>query len=338
MAVVEDFYNFETTPIVPGYDNESEWNYAVVHNAWANNGVIEGPLFKTDTSGPLVVVSNTTYPIHECDILQVTAVLRFLVTSVEVIGVIIPPEEYQDDPFYGCALFETFDAKTGLIFSFIITNIAAYALYGWRPPPDKYPSVSEFTFVIPVFLRTSVGQFNTYQISFDKKNKIVNYRVNGDDRLIISRVGKRLDMAFSLEPVTIDYVLIEPDVYPECIQIRLGILLLELIYPASLGLCRGLFQFCDCNEDLYNVNRMACEYAYQIPFDYAIVVMSMLMESLGISRLFEIQPVCGCGPKEPPCNFVDGVPVNRPSSCTFNSTSTCPFGCHETEYVDSWKK
>lgn len=342
-STVDAFYNFQTTPIEVGYDNELPWNYDVINGAWANNGNITegGSNFSSTTEQvatyPLVIYGNATYPIHQCDDLQVTVQMRYNTLRVLANGNrVVSQDIYERNPYYGSGLFEVYDLETSLYFGFVMTNTAIYALYARMPPSGAPAGTPQFTYAVPIYVRQNSLNFyaslnyETLQFVFSGAKKTVRWRVNGDDRFLLDQVGRRLDPMYSTD---LNFSGTDDLVYPKCIQIRLGILGLQSLYPTPVGICYGLYLYCDCQESPYETSRMRCSYLTPPGniFNSLEVTMQMWLKSLAVNRVFDINPVCGCGQQR--C-----LPLCQSTSSS-SSGETCHIGCPDdssSTYSDPW--
>lgn len=327
-ASVDAFYNFDTTLIVPGYDGDNPpWNYAVVPSyGWANDGMISGPVFRTNTSGPLLVFDNTTFPIRLCDDLQITG--QFSYMTLRVVG--NDGADLNPNPYWGAGILQAYDEETGLSFAFVVVNTAVYVVYA-RKSSDI--SAASFAYIVPIASKSnSLLIFSTYQMVFSAKRKTVLFRIDGDDKFLINKVGLRLDSMFTLDGRISGGV--EEEIFPGCVRILTGIAQLGTFMDfTTQNVCAGQFPFCDCREDPRDTSsRMQCTYLRKANTTSYTSIMEMVYQNLGISRAFEIEPVCGCGVKPclPPCPLTE--------SSSHSDSETCQFGCESssTSYVDPW--
>ncbi len=328
-AIVEAFYSMDDHPIIAGYDDVEPWQYGVINATWANNGILDNNRFSTNTSGPVYILDSHVYPIQECNVLQLTLVAQFAITNVTLTlpngtVTVIPFDPSQ--PNYGSGIFQAYDSTTGLVYGFVLTNALIYGLYGRLPQPGS--EYTAFTYLVPIFQRVNVEQFHILQLAFSKRTNSIIFRVDGDDKMIIENSGRRLDSKFIL----VDYM--NPPgsgmtslVYPNQVQMSLGILTLNSLYN-STSPCIGLYDYCDCRQSLVDAKNTICYYA---PFTGRYnTTMEMMVSSLGVSRMVNIDPVCrcDCSSSSSECRqrtFCRPASPSSSSSCSAHDSSNLSF-------------
>jgi hypothetical protein len=322
------FINFDTNDFYIGYDDDLPWNYAVVGTFWGNNGnVTEGFFQPEGPAGPLAIVGNATYPIRHCDDLQITAQIKSTLLDST-----LPEANLLNDPYVGCSFLEAFDDATGLTFAFVITNKTIYAFYGRKIWTEDNVQVQAFMYMIPIVDRPSATTFSTYQMVFSAKRGKVIFRVDGDDRFTITAVGGRLDSELSAynNPDTSSIPL--DLIFPCSVRIELGTGQFNVLFNTREPICTDVFPYCDCQINPIEYDEQICHNFVTYDPTAMNVTLLMWVNSLGVTRVFDIEPVCGCGQKPclPPC----------PHSSS-DSSASCPFdqectSSSQSAYNDPW--
>lgn len=296
-AAVDVFYNGDTTPIVAGYDGVEPWQYAVLGSRWANNGVFTGSAFASAASGPVVITDTQLYNTTACEELQVTMVAQFAVTAVN--GTLptpapLPATAYANNPYYGAGLLQAYDPNTGLVYGFIVTNAVVYALYGRLALPGT--TYTPFVYLVGIFARGNVLQFNILQLSFSKSRGTVTYRVDGNDRMVLAASGRPIDAQFLLTAPPAPPASYEA-VFPQQVQMSIGITPLNMLYPYDGTFCAGIYDYCDCQQTLADARHTPCRDTGTDPTSFNSA-LGMVVGSLGVSRVYPAAPLCVCGEEE----------------------------------------
>lgn len=325
---VLSFVNGDNSPLLVGYDNNLPWQYEVLNGAWANNGNITGTTFSVDDNGPLYIRNERVFEIKECDVLQLTLVAQFELTALQPFPTV--PLDAVSQPYYGCAYWQAFDSKTGLNYGFVITNVNVYAIYARQAQTGS--TYATFYYLVPIFARQNPQQYNIYQLAFDKSHNSVTYRVDGSDRMVMFISGKPIDPRFAIQLPTSGS---EALVFPEQVQMSLGILRLGELLPNNGGPEMILYDYCDCQQSLVDIRQGRSESRPAPPQILAatVSVMKMVVASIGVSRLIKIQPVCKCGEGE---SSDSDSSCSAPRACKDPSSSSDstsdPCNAHSSDF------
>lgn len=321
---VLSYVNGDTSPLLVGYDNDKPWQYQVLNNAWANNGALQGTTFNATTNGPIYISQERVYEVEDCNVLQLTLVAQFMVTQVQ-------PEEappltdgYQNQPYYGTGLFQAADPTTGLVYGFSITNSMVYGLYGRLPTFNS--TYASFMYLVPIFERINPQQYNIYQLAFDKAHNSVIYRVDGDDRMLMDVSGKPINSQFLVNSYTTGT---EDLVFPKELKVSMGVLQLGLLYPYDTlpgPPCVTLYDYCNCQQNLINLQDQVCTYnPLTLNLRDLVVSMIMYVASFQANRMINIKAVCKCGQESSSdsCSVSDHPPRRRMPSSSSSCTEHC---------------
>jgi hypothetical protein len=239
------------------------------------------------------------------------------------------PVNAVSQPFYGCAYWQAYDSITGLLYGFVITNVNVYGIYARLAQTGS--TYATFYYLVPIFARQNSQQYNIYQLAFDKAHNTVTYRVDGNDRLVIDISGKPINDQFAMVTTTSGSEVL---VFPEQVQMSLGILRLGALLPLSNGPCMSIYDYCDCQQSLVDLRHGTCTYNPASAFLLAntVSVMKMVVASIGVSRLIRIQPICKCGESESDSLSSCTAPrVCKESSSSSDSTSN-PCHAHSSDF------
>lgn len=333
-ANVLSYVNGDNSPLLVGYDNDLPWQYEVLNGAWANNGNITGMTFSTGNSGPVYIQNERVYEVKACDVLQLTLVAQFEVS--DVVGfptgktALNIPVYAVNQPYFGCANWQAYDSKTGLLYGFIITNGTVYAIYARLGQTNS--TYATFYYLVPIFSRQNSQQYNIYQLAFDKAHNTVTYRIDGSDRMVMDISGKPINAQFAMEPRGQGT---ETLTFPEQVQMSLGIMRLGAMLPNNGGPCMTIYDYCDCQQSLTDLRHGACSYnpASDEFLELTSTVMKMVVASIGVNRLIKIQPICKCGESESSESLSCSAPheCKESSSSSADSTSN-PCNAHSSDF------
>lgn len=320
---VLSYVNGDTSPLIVGYDNDLPWQYQVLNGAWANNGILRGTTFNATNNGPIYISQERSYEVQDCNVLQLTLIAQFMVNKVS--NATFTLSGYENQPYYGTGFFQAADSQTGLVYGFSITNSMVYGVYGRLATYNS--TYSAFMYLVPIFGRSNPQQYNIYQLAFDKAHNSVIYRVDGNDRMLMDISGKPINSQFLVNSY---YEGTEDLVFPEELQVSMGVLRLGLLYPYDTlpgPPCVTLYDYCNCRQNLVNLQDQVCLYN-PVAVNLNTVTTSMVMNvaSFQANRMLSIKPVCKCGQdssSSDSCSFSDHPPHRHmPSSSSSCSTDT----------------
>jgi len=313
------------SPLRVGYDGDQPWQYEVLNGAWANNGVINGLTFTAPSNGPIYISDQRPYEVQDCNVLQVTLVAQFNVLSVRnTVSGLLVPSGWENQPYYGAGLLQTYDPTTNLVYGFVLTNAMVYGLYGRTRTPDS--TYAAFMYLVPIRERTNALQYNVLQLAFDKAHGVVTYRVDGSDRMKMDQSGRPLDSQFLLAT----YATGTQDIlFPSTLRLSLGIMRLGAIYPSPAfnssitAPCTTLYDYCDCQQSVQNLQNQVCAYNPTSPFlPLYSTSMQMVISSIQVNRLTDMTKLCQCG-EDVSSSSCSSEQICKPSSSSSSESEPC---------------
>lgn len=239
----------------------------------------------TSTGPDVIVTKGTSTSLGLEDVVYFTAQMSFI-----TINDVITLNGADSDPFYGSGILSVYDdITTGLQFAFVLTNKTVYALYS-RSPALRTPTNNyfAFTYLVPILSRLPTD-YNVYTLVLNRKTQQVTWLINGNVKLLISRVGQAIDNRFSLVNLAGNQ---PASVFPTAVKTAFGIY--TFTDSNAYTACQGtIFDYCTQNVQAASQN--ICAYA-PLPTPGYNADMAFVVSSYSASSASTLPPSCGCLP------------------------------------------